>query len=227
MSNNELKQVVGKADTCELLMHAFAYPDKDLADAVSDGAFTFDLVGCLGDVGVEEDACQVARTALDSLMCDDDLLACMRKEYTRLYLAPGARALVFPYESAFIHVERGQEGVPVLFRTPITLDVETQMHDAGVAPRNARKEPCDSIFQEFEFLSFLYGSCASAIQQEDKDAVAGWRGLIDRFLESHVLRWMPTFMERTIQHSGEGVYGAFARGSLVFFDYLIQEIEKR
>lgn len=151
----------------------------------------------------------------------------LRREYTRLYLSPGAQVLVFPYESAFIHVESGHEGVPALFRTPITLDVESQMREAGVMPKNARKEPCDSIFQEFEFLSYLYGSLAAAIQQDDVDAEKAWQMRIDRFLDSHALRWMPAFMERTIQHSGGSVYGAFAQVSLALLGQLASETQTR
>ena len=42
------------------------------------------------------------------------------------------------------------KGVPALFRTPVTLDVERLMREAGVVAKNARKEPCDSVFEEFD-----------------------------------------------------------------------------
>lgn len=150
----------------------------------------------------------------------------MRKEYTRIYLSP-VRVLVYPYESAFLHVESGREGVPVLFRSAVTLDVEAQMREAGVISKNARKEPCDSVFQEFEFMSFMYGSLAAAIQEGDEAACDLWQGRVERFLNEHALRWMPAFMERTIEHSGEGLYASFARIALVFLGMLSEEVVER
>ena len=66
-----------------------------------------------------------------------DLLADMRIVYSRLYLAPGGHTPIFPYESAFLHVERGMKGVPALFRTSVTLDVERLMREAGVVAQRA------------------------------------------------------------------------------------------
>lgn len=205
---------------CELLARAFSFPDETLCEALANGKLATDCASCLDDCGVEA---SVAAAALEPLrpwqksgVENTDLLTRANREYTRLYLAPGAHALVFPYESAFMHVERGFDGIPTLFRTALTLDVETQMREAGVIPKNARTEPCDSIFQEFEFLSFLYGNLAAALQEGDAEAVALWTTRADRLLETHALTWMPSFMEQTVRHSGGEVYGALAQIASVF-----------
>lgn len=216
---DELVVIVGKADSCELFSRVFAFPDDGLVAALRDGFVSDDAESCLRDAGRAYDASALRRgeASLDGL----------RIEYTRLYLAPGAAALVFPYESAFIHAESGREGAPALFRTPITLDVESQMREAGVVPKNARKEPCDSVFQELEFLSYLYGSLAAAIQQGDADAEKAWQMRINRFLDSHALRWMPAFMERTVELSADSVYGSFAKAALALLDCLSDDAQSR
>ena len=210
---------------CELLSRAFAFPDEELALALFDGSFIDDGVACLEDAGCKE-AIEVIADLRLSVDGGPALYGSMRREYSLLYLNP-ARGLVYPYEGAFLHVEHGREGVPALFRSAVTLDVEAQMREAGVIPKNARKEPCDSVFQEFEFMSFMYGSLAAAIQEGDEAACDLWQGRVERFLDEHALRWMPAFMGRTIEHSGEGLYASFARIALVFLGMLSEEAVER
>lgn len=214
-----LKRAVGKADMCELLAKMFSYPDESLASALADGSLTDDCVACLEDAGCASFEVSAVHASLaDS---EGETLSEMRKEYTRLYLSP-VNVLVYPYESAFFHVEAGAAGKPILFRTPITLDVAHCMREAGVAPKNAQKEPCDSIFSEFSFLSYLYGNAAAAMQREDGDGEMQWCARTNGFLESHALRWMPSFMTKTTELSG-GVYRSFAQAALAFLDVLRSE----
>lgn len=218
---SRLMAAVGKADMCELLSRVFSFPDEALASALVEGSFADDCVSCLADAG----CLSAAETVERFLVEHDDGLSLqkrMRKEYSLLYLNP-ARVVIYPYESAFLHMEHGRSGVPALFRTASALDVEAQMLEAGVVAKDGRTEPCDSIFREFEFLSFLYGSLASAIQQEDAEAERLWNDRIVRFLKEHALCWMPLFMERTTEHSADGMYAALARVALVFLGSLADE----
>lgn len=220
--NEELRLIaaVGRADACELFARAFEFPEERLSEALSNGAFAADCVSCLEDAG-----CKGAEaTARITLAANEapDLLDGMRKQYSLLYLDPTG-APVYPYESAFLHVEAGRKGAPTLFRSAATLDVEAQMHEAGVAAKDARTEPCDSVFREFEFMSFLYGNVAAAIQEQDAEAEALWAARADKFLKTHVLRWMPAFMERTVQHAQGGIYAAFAQAAAVFLSSLDED----
>lgn len=209
----DLKQAVGLADACELLSYAFAYPDERLAQALVDGTLADDARACLSDAGVAANA--EAEAAAEGLRAwqgasIEETLSVMRKTYSRLYLAPGGHTPIFPYESAFLHVERGLPGIPALFRTAVTLDVERHMREAGVAARNGRKEPCDSVFEEFEFLSYLHAKRAEALHCNDGERAVAWAQRIGAFEEEHVSMWLPTFMRRT-QELAEGTpYAAFA-----------------
>ena len=222
-TESRLVAAIGKADMCELLSRAFSFPDEELAKALADGSLVDDCAACLADAGCGDSDSDGAVAGFRSgAAAGGGFFERLRKEYSHLYLNP-VRVLVYPYESAFLHVESGREGVPVLFRSAVTRDVEAQMREAGVIPKNARKEPCDSVFQEFEFMSFMYGSLAAAIQEGDEAACDLWQGRVERFLDEHALKWMPAFMERTIEHSGEGLYASFARIALVFLGMLSEE----
>lgn len=211
-----VRQAVGKADAYELLSCLFAYPDERVANGLVDGLIAEDARACLVDAGVAEDEAQTVADALGAWRDTSaaDVLSSMRVAYSRMYLAPGGHTPVQPYESAFLHVERGLSGIPSLFRTPVTMDVERCMREAGVMAKNARKEPCDSVFEEFEFLSYLYAKLADALSDDEVEAAttvpAEWTARIRAFEDEHALAWLPTFMRRMQELAGDGPYAAFA-----------------
>ena len=204
----------GLADACELLSCAFAYPDERLAVGLCDGALADDAEACLIDAGVAADEARRVAEGLRAWRGADvaQVLPGMRVAYSRMYLAPGGHTPVFPYESAFLHVEKGAPGIPVLFRTPVTLDVEAQMREAGVVAKDARKEPCDSVFEEFEFLSYLHARRADALVRDAADEAATWADRAVRFARKHALAWIPSFMRRTREQEAAvgGPYAALA-----------------
>ena len=108
--------------------------------------------------------------------------------------------------------------VPALFRTPVTLDVERLMREAGVVAKNARKEPCDSVFEEVEFLSYLYAKLADALNCDDAEAVAAWTERIQTFEREHAQAWLPAFMQRTQELAAEKPYCAFAALALTVME---------
>ena len=126
------------------------------------------------------------------------------KTGTRYFLKSGASArfcscaretAVWPYESAFLHVEAGRDGEPALFRSAVTLDVEKAMREAGGLPPDARTEPCDSVWDEFMFLSYLFGSEAEALDADDAEAAEQFRGRARAFVGDHASRWLPGFFD--------------------------------
>lgn len=207
-----VKKAVGRADVCELLASAFSFPDERLAAGLCDGALAADAEACLRDAGADEAVAQEVADGLRAWAGGDaaELCARMRKTYSRLYLAPGGRTPVFPYESAFLHVERELPGIPTLFRSPVTLDVERQMRGAGVVAKNGRKEPCDSVFEEFEFLSYLFAKQADALSRMADDEAVAWGERARTFARDHVLAWLPQFMRRTQELADGEPYAALA-----------------
>lgn len=207
-----VRQAVGKADVYELLSRLFAYPDEYVVNGLVDGAVAEDARACLIDAGADADEAQVVADALCawSGAAAADLLSVMRIAYSQMYLAPGGHTPVQPYESAFLHMERGLPGVPSLFRTPVTMDVERCMHEAGVVAKDVRKEPCDSMFEEFEFLSYLYAKLADVLNSDDATAAVTWTERLSAFEDEHVIVWLPAFMQRTQELAEGSPYAAIA-----------------
>ena len=224
-----LRECIGKADICELLLNAFSFPEKTLACALADGSFLNDYLNCLKDIGTCSTATPTTEDTLKAFEEEnvDELLTALKQEYSFLYLAPGAdKVLVFPYESAFRYKQDGREGTPTLFRSPTTIDVERQMQEAGVLPKNARVEPSDGIANEFEFLMYLYAQQASALEQNNLDEEKFWLSKVDLFLVSHFLKWVPLFMEKTSSYTEFPHYSKLARVALHGVSALVDQDAK-
>ncbi|RDB64346.1 hypothetical protein C1878_00320 [Gordonibacter sp. 28C] len=209
MNEDVLLHAIGMADSCELMSAAFAFPDEDLANALSSGLFMDDALACLLDADAGETALGQASAALTDFARTDaaELIEVLRKGNTIMFLTPGNDVPVWPYEAAFRYTAENHQGAPSLFRSARTIDVERHMREAGVLPKNARREPSDSVWNEFSFLSFLYGSLAAALQEgRDGDAEV-WRDRIARFWDEHASCWLSAFMEKTREESSAQTYG--------------------
>ena len=209
MNEDEVRCAVGLADSCELLSAAFAFPDEALAAALVDGSFRDDALACLSDAGAPEaardraDRCLEGFTGVDAAHFEGVL----RKGHTILYLTPGNDVPVWPYEAAFRYTAENHQGAPSLFRSARTLDVERHMREAGVLPKNARKEPSDSVWNELSFLAYLYGSAAAAVQEGRVDDAETWRERAARFWDEHASCWLPIFMDKTREEAPRQTFG--------------------
>jgi len=202
----KLRVAVGLADLCELMSAAFAFPTPELAAALSDGSFEGDLLSCLEDAGCPGDAAP----DFGPLSGRDagELFDALRKGHSLLYLAPGGETPVWPYEAAFLFAAAGREGAPSLFRSACQIDVERHMREAGVLPKDARTEPADSVWNELSFMSYLYGNVAKALHEGRETDAAEWSGRIVRFWDEHASKWLPAFMEKTIEEAPKHSFGA-------------------
>ncbi len=194
-----LRRVIGLADACELLAAATAFPGDDVAAALGDGSLVADARACLADAGLGADEARAACAAWDALAGRDaaELGGALRRAHSLLHVRQGDGVAAFPYESAFRFVRDGHGGNPGLFRSPVTQDVEAQMRAAGVLPLDARTEPCDSVWQEASFASFLLGSEAAALSQGNAEDAAAWHGRAGDFLAGHLLTWLPDLLSVT------------------------------
>lgn len=196
MGRDCLRHLVGLADCCELLARAFAFPTVDLVRAVSDGSFAADAKSCLADAGDTLPSWEAeALDALSQELSGDKLFDELRFAHTKLFLLPGGEALVWPYESGFIQQLASGQAPSALFRSPVQIDVEKHMRGAGVEPISSRTEPSDSLWNEWSFLSFLYGSAAEALFNDDAIALDEWCARVEEFWSEHAVKWFPRSME--------------------------------
>lgn len=207
---NELHRAVGLSDLAALLAAGLSFPAADLSEALASGAFLADwrasaLDACDEVTPVQEELlAKCAQVFSAEGGGDADAAAdVLRREYSRLFLTPGANVPIWPYESAFRHRAVGASGAPALFRSRCALDVEQSMHDAGVATVDEHREPGDSIFRELEFLSYLHACRGEALRQvgearecDGHEDVAKRSAQLIGFAREHALVWMPAFMEQ-------------------------------
>ena len=165
-----MRETIGLADGCELMGALTRFPDSDLALAVTSGLVRDDAIGCARDIVSEHgdgqgDAVEILCEGFGCVGNEeiDALCSALRRAWSRLYVRQGSGVAVFPYESAFIHVRAGVPVEPARFRSALTLRVERTMRESGVLPKDAETEPCDSVWNEWAFLSFLIGSEAKAL----------------------------------------------------------------
>lgn len=199
IEEKEICRIIGLADACELLCAATAFPDEALAVALCDGSLVADARACLSDAQASSAEADAACADWEALVgrSATTLAASLRRVHSLLHVRQADGVAVFPYESAFRFVADGHEGEPGLFRSPVTLAVEAQMREAGVVPADVRTEPCDSMWNEAAFLSFLLGSEAAALSEDDLDAAANWRRREQLFLEEHLMKWLSDFLSVT------------------------------
>ena len=173
--DRKLHRAVGLSDLAALLAAGFSFPNEQIAQALSDGRFLADWRASMIDACGEESEGDVglANHCVEAFAGVEQ--GPLRREYSRLFLAPGVDVLVWPYESPFVHRMMGAEGDPSLFRTRIAMDVERRMAESGVTTVDLRREPVDSIFHELEFLAHLHACVAEAVRVEDAAAEAEWR----------------------------------------------------
>lgn len=210
VNGQEIKRIVGLADSCELAAAVFAFPCKKTAEGLSNGTVTSDVVLCLEDAGVDAATVEAVGEALAEFEGADvnQLHASLRKGHSLMYMAPGLEVPIWPYESAFLLVAKDPEAAPTLFRNACALDVERQMREAGVLPKTARTEPCDSVWDEFSFMSYLYGSLGAALYEDRTQAAAAWRGRIHAFWADHMSKWLPAFISKTVEVAPTLSYGS-------------------
>lgn len=106
------------------------------------------------------------------------------REYTRLFVAP--RPLVYPYES----MHRGP--CPRVMGDS-TLDVGRHYREAGLSVPAAWRDLPDHIALELLFVGTLAEAEAAGWQRHEPGAARAVADRERRFLEDHLLPWVPEF----------------------------------
>jgi len=221
-----LRKAIASSDLCTLFAVAFRFPDEALADALCSGTFMSDLIDCLNEAEAPDNEIQETKELLSQMMLDCDsvgLLAEMRREHSRLYDIPGKFTKIYIFEGPFRFVADGQKGKPSLFLSPITADVKKQMIEAGVIPKNHEHEPVDSIYSELEFMAFMLAQFSESLRIGDDSIQLEWANRIKRFKQEHLEKWVPDFMEKTVQEASAASYKNLALLAGIAMEYILRE----
>ena len=202
------------ADLFEITGTLFLFPDEDTVGSIIEGTFSDHLADIDQFVPYEDD-----EKLDDSIQCLDrlkvlsqsDLFEELRKGYSALFLHSGSGVRIWPYEAPFRFVNDGRTGMPSLFRSPTTIDVEKQFASAGINPANKRKEPVDSFSNECFFISLLLREIAN-IDQDASDIRKERVEQLLHFYKSHASKWFCAFLTK-VRESAASIATAESYGS--------------
>jgi TorA maturation chaperone TorD len=182
----------------------------DLLQQVKDPRF----LGVLSDLGAE---------GIDDLLQkpEEELLEDLAVEYARLFLGPGKH--ISPHESVHFQRDDGQWGK---LWGASTVEVKKFIESTGLNYKEEYKGLPDHISVEFEFMQQLTLHEEKVWKEADADKAAGYRRAEKKFVEEHLMRWIPGFCEKVIQEAELPFYRAMAALTRSFIEFEIQEINR-
>lgn len=131
-------------------------------------------------------------------------LPALQADYNQLFLVPPYGAL--PYESPWLDQEH------LMFQEP-TLKVREMYHQFGVQASQENRFPDDHIGLELEFMAYLsqnYLTHPSSQVEDSLPTSQEWLAAQTRFLEEHMLLWVPDFTRRQIECASTAFYRGLA-----------------
>ena len=183
---------------------------SDLLQQIKDPQF----LGVLADLGFD-----VKREFL--LKPEKELLEVLAVEYTRLFLGPGKH--ISPHESVHHQRDDGQWGK---LWGKSTAEVKKFIESTGLDYIEDFKGLPDHISVEFEFMQQLALREEQAWMESDADGAAACRNVEKKFIEEHLIRWIPNFCEKVIQDAQMPFYRSFAELTINFIEYEMEEMKK-
>lgn len=142
-----------------------------------------------------------------SAMLVSELLA---EEFTRLFLGPGRH--ISAHESIFAEVD-GDSGS---LWGATTVDVKKFIEATGLAYDPEYTGIPDHVSVEFEFMQRLCSWEADQWRQKHRGRAEYCADVQRRFLDQHLLRWLPQFMDAVIAEATVPFYRAMAKLSKNF-----------
>jgi TorA maturation chaperone TorD len=175
----------------------------DLLSQIKDPRF----LGVFTDLGIEgmED---FLRSSEEKLIED------LAVEYSRLFLGPGKH--ISPHESVHHQREDGDWGK--LWGAD-TVDVKKFIEATGLSYEADYKGMPDHISVEFEFMAALIRREKQAWAENDEAVAKNCMTLQKKFLEEHLIQWIPDFCGKVIQQAELPFYRAVAELTRSFIDF--------
>ena len=183
---------------------------SDLIQQIKDPQF----LGVLPDLGTE---------GLDAFLQkpENELLGDLAVEYARLFLGPGKH--VSPHESVHHKREDGQWGK---LWGASTAEVKQFIEATGLGYSDDFKGLPDHITVEFEFMQQLTLREEQAWKEEDSDKAVACRQVENKFIEEHLIRWIPNFCDKVIQEAELPFYRSLASLTRSFIEFEMEEMNR-
>jgi TorA maturation chaperone TorD len=182
--------------------------NADLLHQVKDPQF----LGVLSDLGIQLRSDFLQKPEEDML---DDLAV----EYAGLFLGPGGH--ISPHES--VHHQRG-DGSGLLWGES-TAEVKRFIESTGLSYDSEYKGLPDHISVELEFMQQLTLREEQAWKDEDEDGALDCLKTEKKFIEEHLVRWVPAFCDNVIKVAELPFYRKIAALTKNFIEFERQEVE--
>jgi TorA maturation chaperone TorD len=181
----------------------------DLLHQVKDPQF----LGVLSDLGL-----QLASDYLQKPQ--EELLSDLAVEYARLFLGPGQH--ISPHES--VHHQRG-DGQSGLLWGESTAEVKRFIESTGLSYSSEYTGLPDHISVEFEFMQQLTLREEQAWREEDEDGALDCLRTERKFIEEHLVRWVPFFCDKVTREAELPFYREMAALTKNFIEFEREEVE--
>lgn len=149
-----------------------------------------------------------------------ELLEDLAVEYTRLFLGPGKH--ISPHESVHHQRDDGQWGK---LWGASTVEVKKIVESTGLSYSEDFKGLPDHIAVELEFMQQLTLREEEAWMDADADGAVFCRKIEKKFIEEHLIRWIPDFCEKLIQEAKLPFYHAMAELTRSFIEFEMEEVK--
>jgi len=165
------------------------------------------FLGVFADLGIEGIEASLQNS-------EEKLIEDLAVEYARLFLGPGKH--ISPHES--IHHQREDGDWGTLWGAD-TVEVKKFIEATGLKYEPDYKGMPDHVSVEFEFMAELIRREKQAWDENDEAVVKNCMNVQKRFLEEHLIQWIPNFCEKVSQQAELPFYKAVAELTRSFIEF--------
>ncbi|MBI5057477.1 MAG: molecular chaperone TorD family protein [Nitrospirae bacterium] len=152
---------------------------------------------------------------------EDELLEEHAVEYTRLFIGPGKH--ISPHES--VHHERGDGDWGSLWGKA-TVEVKKFIEATGLEYAPDFTGMPDHISVELELMQRVTAGEAQARKENDIDKVDYCLQIENKFMDAHLLKWVPAFCDKVVSQAELSFYREMAHVTKQFMKFEEEEIKK-
>ena len=152
---------------------------------------------------------------------DEELIEDLAVEYARLFLGPDKH--ISPHES--VHHERDGGDWGALWGKS-TVEVKLFIESAGLEYISEYSGLPDHISVEFEFMQQVTSREAQAWESNDSEGALYCLKMEKKFLDDHIMKWIPLFCEKIINAAELSFYREIAELTRSFIQSEMEEVDK-
>lgn len=150
---------------------------------------------------------------------EEKLIEDLSIEYTRLFLGPGKH--ISPHES--VHHERDDSDWGRLWGKA-TVEVKKFIEASGLEYKSEYSGLPDHISVELEFMHEVIKREAQAWKDKDRDGALYCLKIEKKFIEEHLIKWIPFFCDKIITEGELSFYREMAKLTKKFIEFEREEI---